>query len=339
MLRRFEDTERLTTAELRALLGAAHPEHRVWALWELALRVGRGTEIAAHLDPLPHAPNPGVRRMLVVVLAGHAEHDLVVALGHHDPDAMVRAQAMQLVTRLAVAGTIDPAVVTQAFAREVPVVRAAVLDAIAAGPPPWLEELAHDALRGEPASQLDAFEAVLRIGSHRERAVQWIVKARGELAMRAWQRWPHVMPGGEIVTLLAGMPGALRVAAIRLLAIPIDALERLTIPGSRAIFDAVRDRGDFAATPITILARAILEGFAVGYLELVDARLTAGCEVTPELVVLLRELRAHCAARRAAVERAELLPDERPPTRWNARGHYLRVIAACDRVLRQPTSV
>ncbi len=346
-LRRFEDVAHLESPQLRELLGSPDPEQRVWAIWGLALRIGRDSELADLIAQVSREPVPGVRRMLVVVLAGHGELDLVVALGHHDPAVEVRAQAMQLVTRLAAASdahadasapSITTAVVIERFAREVSGVRAAMLDAIPHGAPAWLERLAHDALRAEPEVQLEAFEAVLRLGTAAslQRAVLWIAKARGELALRAWGRWPHVMPTPELVRMLAATPAALRVAAIRMLpGVPIEELAPLTLLGGRGIFEAIRDRPDFPATPIEVIARAILASYADRYVELLAERLATPLELTPELIATVRGLRTHCAARRAtALQGGVLLPDERPSARrWPAYAQYDRAVAACDRVL------
>jgi hypothetical protein len=148
------------------------------------------------------------------------------------------------------------------------------------------------------------------------------------------------MPAGEIVEMLAGKPAPLRVVAIRLIeAIPIGELERLTAPSTPAIFEAVRDRHDFGSAPISLLARAVLAGFAVRYLEQLADQLAALADPAlsapgAELAGLLAELRAHCAARVAAVTVGQLLPDEQPAHRWPARARYTAVIDGCDRLLR-----
>src|SRR5258706_9012200 len=93
---RFEDVRSLTDEELRTLLDRGRPEERVWAIWALALRSADIAELGARNEP-----DPGVRRNLAVVLAGHGQLDLLVALAKRDPAPEVRAAAMQLVTRFA----------------------------------------------------------------------------------------------------------------------------------------------------------------------------------------------------------------------------------------------
>jgi hypothetical protein len=98
-------------AALRALLTEGRPEQRVWATWALALRHQGVPEM---IQRTAVEPDPGVRRTLAVILASHSETDLLVALARHDPALLVRASAMQLVTRLAAGGLIDRAVVPEA---------------------------------------------------------------------------------------------------------------------------------------------------------------------------------------------------------------------------------
>jgi hypothetical protein len=93
----FDDVRGLGEPELRELLDSGRPEERIWAIWALAMRSDAGTisELAHRMEP-----NAGVRRNLAVVLAGHGELELLVALAHRDPAPEVRAASMQLVTRL-----------------------------------------------------------------------------------------------------------------------------------------------------------------------------------------------------------------------------------------------
>jgi len=68
------------------------PAERVWASWALALALGR--DFIPQAEALTRAePEPGVRRHLIVILAGAGERAAVRALAAHDPDPYVRATA------------------------------------------------------------------------------------------------------------------------------------------------------------------------------------------------------------------------------------------------------
>src|SRR5205823_7823317 len=130
----FEDVRGLAEPELRELLEHGRPEERVWAIWALALRsAGQVGELVHHQDP-----DPGVRRNLAIVLAGHGELELLVALAHRDPAPEVRAGAMQLVCRLAIDGALAPELVIERVGGDGPEVRIAVLGTVFAGGPRWL---------------------------------------------------------------------------------------------------------------------------------------------------------------------------------------------------------
>ena len=60
-----------------------------------------------------HEPDAGVRRNLAVVLAGHGQLDLLVALAKRDPAPEVRAAAMQLVARFAIDDKLPHALVVE----------------------------------------------------------------------------------------------------------------------------------------------------------------------------------------------------------------------------------
>src|SRR6185312_5103229 len=108
MAERYDDVRALSEPELRALLDRGRPEERVWALWALAL-LSTPEGVSALVRRAE--PDPGVRRNLAVVLAGHGELDLLVGLAKRDPAPEVRAAATQLVSRLALDGKLPPALV------------------------------------------------------------------------------------------------------------------------------------------------------------------------------------------------------------------------------------
>ncbi|HEY4178310.1 MAG TPA: hypothetical protein VGM90_15790 [Kofleriaceae bacterium] len=127
----FDETKGLDQAALSALLATGDERDRVLAIWALALR---STAASAMATQLRGEPDPGVRRALCVVLASHGELDLVVAMSRHDPSAVVRASAVQMVVRFAAAGRVPWSLVAERFT-DVPVVRASVASQIDANAP------------------------------------------------------------------------------------------------------------------------------------------------------------------------------------------------------------
>ena len=95
----FSDFEAVRTRpsdELRALLHRGDPIERAWAGWALALQIGA----AANPELIAAAyasPTPGVRSLLLVVLASHGERDLLETFAQDDPDDDVRAAACRYI--------------------------------------------------------------------------------------------------------------------------------------------------------------------------------------------------------------------------------------------------
>jgi hypothetical protein len=88
----FEAVRQLPASTLRTLLHSGDAAERAWAGWALALALGQeaSPELAAEAQG---SPTPGVRSLLLVILAGHGELDLVRRFGDDDPDDDVRASA------------------------------------------------------------------------------------------------------------------------------------------------------------------------------------------------------------------------------------------------------
>ncbi len=93
-MRDFAELAHLDTEVLRSLLEAGEPPERVRAAWALALRLG-GTIRRDLVQGARTEPDPGVRRHLVVVLAGYQERVVLATLASQDFDAAVRAVACQ----------------------------------------------------------------------------------------------------------------------------------------------------------------------------------------------------------------------------------------------------
>lgn len=91
-LNAFDDGLALEPQALRALLLGGNAQERVWAAWALGLRLGGAftTEATAQSR---REPDPGVRRHLVVLLAGLQEGTAIRTIAANDPDPYVRATA------------------------------------------------------------------------------------------------------------------------------------------------------------------------------------------------------------------------------------------------------
>jgi hypothetical protein len=93
-MRDFAELAHLDTEVLRSLLEAGEAPERVRAAWALALRLG-GTIRPDLVQGSLTEPDPGVRRHLVVVLAGYQERPVLATLARQDFDEAVRAVACQ----------------------------------------------------------------------------------------------------------------------------------------------------------------------------------------------------------------------------------------------------
>lgn len=88
----FDQIKELPESELRDLLNTGEDVERVWAAWVLALKLG--SESAPELVSTATAsPSSGLRRHLIVMLAGYGKLDLLEAFAENDPEPTVRATA------------------------------------------------------------------------------------------------------------------------------------------------------------------------------------------------------------------------------------------------------
>lgn len=156
----FGETSALSRDQLLAQLEHGDARDRAFAMWALALR-------AASADPVVNLvrgePDPGVRRALAVVLAGHGEIDLLVAMTRHDPNVFVRASTVQILMRFVVAGQAPWSLITERLG-DAPEVRAAVFSQVDATWPEELREAAAAALNDENDDlRREAFETCARL--------------------------------------------------------------------------------------------------------------------------------------------------------------------------------
>jgi HEAT repeat protein len=91
---RFDEVTALDVAEQRRLLRTGAPEQQVWAAWALGLELGERAvpELCIALDRDEHA---GVRRHLLVILAGLGERAILDEMSTGEVDEAVRATAAQ----------------------------------------------------------------------------------------------------------------------------------------------------------------------------------------------------------------------------------------------------
>lgn len=140
-------------ATQRSLLETGEPLQQVWAAWALALALGRAADPAL-AGTIDGSPEPGVRRHLAVILAGHGEAALLHRLAEHDPDGQVRATALQYLTRITpqTDRTLTAWLHARLMADDSPVVRVAVMEGVRTGqrrlPAVALEPLLRDPDRG-----------------------------------------------------------------------------------------------------------------------------------------------------------------------------------------------
>jgi hypothetical protein len=161
----FSDVGRLDASALRALLVGGEPPERVWAAWALGLLHDEtfARDLRATAAEEPH---PGVRRHLVVILAGAGEHRSLLTIGGHDPDERVRATALQYLARLARPGDAEAnELLTETLAAGSPLLRLGCIAGLRADAPPALWRAAEDCI-ASPDRDLrwTAYESVIRQG-------------------------------------------------------------------------------------------------------------------------------------------------------------------------------
>jgi hypothetical protein len=296
----FDDVRGLGEPELRELLDSGRPEERVWAIWALAMRADAGTitEIAHRMEP-----DPGVRRNLAVVLAGHGELELLVALAHRDPAPEVRAAAMQLVARLAIDGKLPPTFVIERATGDSPEVRIAVLGTIFAGAPPWLVEIAEQLLSDRDGDvRYEAFEALTRAGRGAS-SLQWLEEITEPEARLTMMRWSARGRTRACAELLARSSRRLRRILIESVRIATWDDLAAAIGDDPALIRALarRNAAAFDQMPLATLIRATLREPSDAWITMARDRL-ARLDAPGEVAPLLHDYRDLCARRIADLE-------------------------------------
>jgi hypothetical protein len=298
----FDDVRRLTEPELRDLLESGQPEHRVWAIWALALKNGAEVDALAQRTE----PDPGVRRNFAVVLAGHGHYDVLVALAKRDPAIVVRASAMQLVTRIAVDGKLPHSIVRERVMSDGSDVKIAVLGTITAKAPAWLVEIAEQLLEDADTDvRFEAFEALCRCGRDGTAAL-WLEEtpeAQARMVIIRWTAHGRVKPAAAALANASRRLRRLLVESVRVAtwhelapAIGTDILVlRALLKRSPAIVDQV---------PLALLVRDALEDRHGSWIGLIAARLDSLSTPDATLAPLLPDLCELCSARIGALNMA-----------------------------------
>lgn len=296
----FEDVRSLSDDELRGLLASGRPEERVWAIWALALRSADIGELGER-----HEPDAGVRRNLAVVLAGHGELDLLVALAKRDPAPEVRAAATQLIARFAIDGKLPPALVSERIG-DTSEVRIAVLGTAFAGAPGWLVEIAARLLDDRDGEvRYEAFEALVRV-EDLPRALMWLEEAPESEARLALMRWTARGRVRACAELLAGASRRLRRLLIESVRVADWQNLAPAIGDDAALVRALarRNASVFEQMSIAALMRATLREPNAAWLTMVRDRLAHLETPDDELTPLLHDFRELCVQQIAQVDAA-----------------------------------
>jgi hypothetical protein len=94
----FEELKDQEPVLLETVMRTGDGPERVWSAWALALRLGRDSLPALAQDA---QPDPGVRAHFAVILAGFGQEEALKVLAASDPDAFVRATALDYLMRIA----------------------------------------------------------------------------------------------------------------------------------------------------------------------------------------------------------------------------------------------
>ena len=298
----FEDVRGLGDTELRALLEGGRPEERVWAIWALALRSADVGELGHRAEP-----DPGVRRNLAIVLAGHGQLELLVALAKRDPAQEVRAAAMQLVTRFAIDDKLPHTLVIERVTADGSEVRIAVLGTVFNGAPAWLVDVTEKLLEDVDGDvRYEAFEALVRVGKN-EHALMWLEEApeaEARLALMRWSARGRVRACAELLARASRRMRRLLIESVRVASWhDLEPAIGDETPLIRAL--ARRNPNVFDEMTLAALMRATQKEPNASWITMIRDRL-AQIETPddPEVVALLHDFREMCTDRVMALSKA-----------------------------------
>ena len=295
----FEETKELSQPELFTLLAQGDARERVLAIWALALRVSGTTTMANQLRTEPDA---GVRRALAVVLASAGEIDLLVAMCRHDPSVYVRASAVQMLVRFALAERVPWSLVRERLA-DAAEVRAGLVSQLDATAPVELRADAVAMLRdADDMVRREAFETCAKLCAagviEGESLRAFLDEASFSDRATMIAKWFEIERVERIAEMLA--PANRDTRAVALKQRPMLALTTLA--------SLVRDRDDLAAVlpaamraSIDELSLALLveivtaSPWAVAHRDALQARLetlsTVSADEAPRLAALAHAVR------------------------------------------------
>jgi hypothetical protein len=124
----YREVSQLETNTQRQLLQSDDGSERIWAAWALGTQLGKqGT--STFIESLENSLEPGVRRQLLVILAGLGEQLILRVYAQDDSDPFVRATACQYLiqTSLITDITINQFLRDRLFQDHAPVVQQAIL--------------------------------------------------------------------------------------------------------------------------------------------------------------------------------------------------------------------
>jgi len=247
-----------------------------------------------------------VRRNLAVVLAGHGQHDLLIALAHRDPAPEVRAAALALVSRLALDGILPAELVVERALEDSAEVKIGVLGTMFEDAPPWQRTLAQRLLVDRDGDvRYEAFEALVR-ARELDAALLWLEELpemETRLALMRWTARGNARVAAEMMVSSSRRLRRILIEAVRAptwkdLGAAIDCDPMLV----RALLQ--RDTSQLDRIPIDTLVRATLDDERGGWLAAIRARIVDLESAPEELVPLLPSLYELCAKRLADLERA-----------------------------------
>ena len=217
LVKDFEETRTLETGVLHDVLASGDPRDRVLAIWALAMR---STSVIMMADQLRAEPDAGVRRALAVVLASNGELDLLVAISRHDPSVHVRASAVQMLVRFAIAGQVPWSLVEERLT-DAAEVRASLMSQVQPTSPEFLTRAAIAGLRdAEDVVRREAFETCIRLSRAGAVSTSILRDALDEMndgdCANALSTWFGIEEPHLIGTVLAASSRAVRERALRM---------------------------------------------------------------------------------------------------------------------------
>jgi hypothetical protein len=287
----FEQARALGRDELSRLLASDRPEQRLWAIWALALLLGDGAGDFAHR--IVDEPDPGVRRHLAVMLAGHGELDLLLELVREDRSPVVRESTIALLARLAAGSPSDPRskqmrAILEGAEHGPPAILIALLGAIGKGAPEYQIAIARRSLdSGNREIQLEAFETLLRIDlpSTVEPAREWFCKLPN--LPDHIDRWLRASEVHSLAQAISVLPMATRGGVLAKLRAPPWPAVELLVGNDLELLRTLLTRVD-VSIPATALAGAVLRGADHGFAHKLAAQLAIAADGRS----LLADLRA-----------------------------------------------